>query len=143
MKVLRVPNPPSMRDDSLKLWWYTQYASYTNSLIVNKSVFVPQYNFPERDSTAIEIYKAAMPGYCIIPVFSRRGGTAGGAVHCLTNSVAASEPVYIMHIPYADTVDKASSYEIIATIVTRSGVNSAEHGPVWVPIRLHFRYIWG
>lgn len=125
MKVFRITNPPSIHDDSLQLWWYSHYASYTNSLIVNKSIFVPQYNLPGRDSAALEIYRQAMPGYNIIPVFCRRGAAAGGAVHCLTNSVAASEPVYIRHIPYGDTVDQAGSYEIIATIESRSGIDSA------------------
>jgi hypothetical protein len=125
MKVFQVPNPPSMRDDSLQLWWYTQYASYTNSLIVNGSVFVPQFNIPGIDSTAREIYSEAMPGYKIVPVFCRRGATAGGAVHCLTNSVAATEPVYIKHSPYSDTAEQAPGYEIIAAIMTRSGVKSA------------------
>jgi len=125
MKVYQVPNPPSVRDDSLQLWWYTHYASYTNSLIVNRSLFVPQFSIPSSDSIALEIYREAMPGYKIIPVFSRRGATGGGGVHCLTNSVAAAEPVLISHACLSDTVDLAPGYEIVARIRTRSGVNHA------------------
>ena len=126
MKVFQVLNPPSVNDNSLKLWWYCQYASYTNSLIVNRSVFVPQFNIPGNDSTALEIYREAMPGYKIVPVFSRRGAAAGGAVHCLTNSVAAAEPVFIRHSPFNDTVEQAPGYEIVAYIRTRTGVNHAD-----------------
>ena len=125
LKVYQVPNPPSVQDDSLQLWWYTQYASYTNSLIVNRSVFVPQFETKKSDSTALEIYREVMPGYKIVPVFSRRGATGGGAVHCLTNSVAAGEPVLIRHAWYCDTADLAPGYEIAANILTRSGVKYA------------------
>lgn len=125
LQVFQVPNPPSLRNDSLQLIWYTHYASYTNSLIVNRSLFVPQFNLPGSDSTAIEIYREAMPGYKIVPVFCRRGATAGGAVHCLTNSVAAREPVLIRHTWYRDTVEQAPGYEIAASIMTRSGIKKA------------------
>jgi hypothetical protein len=125
MKVYQIPNPPSMLDDSLQLWWYSHYASYTNSLIVNRSLFVPQFNIPDHDSTALAIYRQALPGYKIVPVFCRRGAAGGGGVHCLTNSVAASEPVCIRHSWYSDTADIAPGYEIAATIRTRSGVQNA------------------
>ncbi len=129
MKVYQVVNPPSVKDDSLQLLWYTEYASYTNSLIVNRSIFVPQFGIPASDSLAVSIYRQAMPGYRIVPVFSRRGAAAGGAVHCLTNSVASSEPVLIKHSWFYDTVAPAPSYEITANIMTRSGVKNA--GVLW------------
>lgn len=125
MKVFSVPNPPSVCDDSLQLWWYTHYASYINSLIVNRSVFVPQFDTPGHDSTALAIYRQVMPGYRIVPVFSRRGATAGGGVHCLTNSVAASDPVLIRHYCLNDTVDVAAGYDIIATIMAAAGISEA------------------
>lgn len=125
MKVFSIPNPTSVCDDSLHLWWYTHYASYTNSLIVNRSVFVPQFNIPGHDSTALAIYRQAMPGYRIVPVFTRRGATAGGGVHCLTNSVVASDPVLIRHYCLNDTVDIAAGYDITARIMAAAGISEA------------------
>ena len=106
MKVYTLPAPPSINSDSLQLYYYTQYASYTNSLIVNNSVFVPQYDIQDKDNIALDVYRSAMPGYKIVPVYSRRAANEGGAVHCLTNSVASPEPILIRHAWYTDTVDK-------------------------------------
>lgn len=122
LKVYRISSPPSQKNDSLKLWYYTQYASYTNSIIVNNSVFVPQFDVLTYDSIALETYRRAMPGYNIIPVYSRRGVVEGGAVHCLTNSVAAIDPIWIHHAWYSDTVQPKPEYEIEANVMTRSGV---------------------
>src|SRR5205814_2115193 len=40
-------------------------ANYTNSLIVNRKVFVPLYGIPG-DLAALETWQAAMPGYEVI-----------------------------------------------------------------------------
>lgn len=125
LKVYKIPTPPSQNNDSLKLWYYTQHASYTNSLIVNNSVFVPQFDVFWSDSIAIDIYEEAMPGYKIVPVYSRRGASEGGAVHCLTNSVASLEPIWVRHAWYNDTVNPQPEYEIESSIITRSGVSNA------------------
>lgn len=122
LKVYRICSPPSQKNDSLKLWYHTQYASYTNSIIVNNSVFVPQFDVLSYDSIALEMYKKAMPGYNIIPVYSRRGLVEGGAVHCLTNSVAAIDPIWIYHAWYNDTLQPETEYEIKTNVMTRSGV---------------------
>lgn len=123
LKIFKIPTPPSQKNDSLRLWYYTQHASYTNSLIVNSSVFVPQFDVYWNDSIAIDIYKKAMPGYTIVPVYSRRGAGEGGAVHCLTNSVASLDPIWISHAWFNDTVKPQFDYEIESSVMTKNGVS--------------------
>ncbi len=72
---------------------------YTNSLILNDKVFVPQTG-SSYDDEAIALYEEAMPGYEII------GVTAGShewinsdALHCRTHGIADREMLYIKHIP--------------------------------------------
>lgn len=126
LNIFQIPTPPSMSDDSLKLWYHTQHASYTNSLIVNNMVFVPQFDVSWFDSLALETYQKAMPGYKIIPVYSRRGVVEGGAVHCLTNSVAAFDPIKITHEWFIDTVQPQQYYNIEALITTKDDVKQAK-----------------
>ena len=46
-------------------WETNPVAAYTNSLILNNKILVPQYGIPE-DSEALETYGDAMPGYEVI-----------------------------------------------------------------------------
>lgn len=56
------------------------FPSYTNSIIVGKSIFIPQYHVPE-DKIAVGIYKKL--GYEVVQI---DGDSIhfGGSVHCLT-----------------------------------------------------------
>jgi agmatine/peptidylarginine deiminase len=67
------------------------YHTYTNSLILNKQVFVPYYG-TEFDSIAFEIYRVNMPGYEIIGVNCNAIINTGGAVHCLAVGVPENMP---------------------------------------------------
>jgi agmatine deiminase len=125
LKIVRIPNAPTFNSTPINLTYLTADASYINSLIVNNAVFVPQYSNPASDSVAINIYKEVMPGYKIIPVNCRQLAEGSGAIHCITNSIATDEPILIQHAWIPDSVNKTSDYEIKATILTRSGVNSA------------------
>jgi hypothetical protein len=67
------------------------YHTYTNSLILNKQVFVPYYG-TEFDSIAFEIYRVNMPGSESIGVNCNAIINTGGAVHCLAVGVPENMP---------------------------------------------------
>jgi len=124
-KVIPVPNPPSYPVDSLDIAYSTQFAPYTNSIIVNGSVFIPAYGDAEADHQAKEIYEEVMKGYNVVPVFCRQGATEGGGIHCLTNSVASHSPVWIRHIPFPDSLDQTTKYTVTARIASNQGISQA------------------
>lgn len=69
---------------------WAQYRSYTNSLIVNKTVYVPQYDDPSlflsaKDHAASKVYRSL--GYNVILVNNSSSINAGGAAHCLTSTI--------------------------------------------------------
>ncbi|WP_394842200.1 agmatine deiminase family protein [Pendulispora brunnea] len=63
--------------------WYT----YTNSLIVNRTVIMPFYNAAEQNVAAQRAYESAMPGYRVVGVNSESSIGDGGAIHCLTREI--------------------------------------------------------
>jgi agmatine/peptidylarginine deiminase len=65
--------------------WYT----YTNSLIVNKTVIIPFYNDAARNAEAVQAYRDAMPGYEVVGVNSEATIVLGGSIHCVTREIPA------------------------------------------------------
>lgn len=95
------------------------YTPYSNSLILNNRVFVPNTG-SQYDDDAIEVYEAAMPGYEIIGVdFNTWENT--DALHCRTHEMADREMLRIKHMPILGDVDSRSTYTIEADIVAFSG----------------------
>ena len=76
---------------------------YTNSLILNNRVFVPQVN-GSYDDDALATYQTAMPGYQIIgvPQLSTDPWISTDALHCRTHELADRRMLYIYHMPLAD-----------------------------------------
>lgn len=64
--------------------WYT----YTNSLIVNKTVIIPNYDDGDNEAAAA-VYRAALPDYEIIGVNSESTIGMGGSIHCVTKEIPA------------------------------------------------------
>jgi len=121
-KVVRIPMPPSSGGQYPP---NSSYYTYTNSLIVNKTVIVPIYGFAQ-DSTALRIYREAMPGYKIYGVNCASMISASGAVHCITKDIGVFEPLFISHSGYRNTSNTTTPYEIKASIKTKSGVANAK-----------------
>ncbi len=92
---------------------------YSNSLILNGKVFVPQTG-SELDDDAIATYTAAMPGYEIIPVFSS-GWYNTDALHCRTHGIADREMLYINHFPLHGDLAFQSQYTIEAAVTSYGG----------------------
>ena len=73
-------------------------APYTNSLILNKTVYVPMGTNSTYNQQALAVYQEAMPGYEIVGV---NGGSAGwentDALHCRTRGVMDFNMLFVDH----------------------------------------------
>ncbi|OGS06578.1 MAG: hypothetical protein A2270_10130 [Elusimicrobia bacterium RIFOXYA12_FULL_51_18] len=66
--------------------WYT----YTNSLIVNKVAIIPSYSgHPQEEASAKAAYETGISGVTVVPVLSDSSITAGGSIHCTTQTIPA------------------------------------------------------
>src|SRR5690606_20427378 len=76
------------------------YRTYTNAVIVNKTILVPTYR-PEVDEEALQIWQEAMPGYNIVGIDVDNSGanliSLGGAIHCITHTIGVPDPLWIAH----------------------------------------------
>jgi agmatine/peptidylarginine deiminase len=85
-KIVRVVQPP----DDLNRYpsQNGDYRTYSNAVFVNKTVLLPFYE--ERyDTTALRIWRESLPGYRVIGLDCNDIIAASGAIHCITQSVAA------------------------------------------------------
>jgi len=93
-------------------------AAYTNSLILNKKVFVPLFG-NSSDAQAIETYQEAMPGYEIVGIYSS-SWYYYDALHCRTMGIFDRGMLRITHkCPY--TVPANYEIRLTAYIDNRSG----------------------
>jgi agmatine/peptidylarginine deiminase len=101
-----------------------QNQPYTNSLILNKRVFVPQMG-SSYDTAALEVYSEAMPGYEIIGVTDNYYAPweSTDALHCRTHEIPDQEMLHIAHNPYHGILDPANEYVFDALVIPYS--NSA------------------
>jgi agmatine deiminase len=121
-KVIRIPMPP----DAMGLYPDNggDYRTYTNSVFVNKTIILPTYS-QQYDTTAIRIYKEAMPGYTVTGINCNSIIPSLGAIHCITKEVAAADPLLISHQQLPNTIDVVNSYPVVARIEHRSGIQTA------------------
>jgi len=121
-KVIRIPMPP----DALGKYPDTggDYRTYTNSIIINKTVIIPTYEY-QYDTTAYRIYSEAMPGYNIVGINSNSIIPLLGAIHCIVKEVGAFDPVFISHRKMEPLVTAPDSIKIQAVIKTNSGISNA------------------
>ncbi len=122
-KVVRIPMPPSPSGT-----WPSQgayYRTYTNSLILNKTVLVPTY-YEQYDTTALRIYRQAMPGYRIIGINANSVISQSGAIHCTTHEIAAFNPLLISHQPLPNTDNIWTPYQVDALIKHKTGIQEAK-----------------
>lgn len=92
---------------------------YTNSLILNNKVFVPQSG-SDLDDDAIQVYEQAMPGYEIHGVYSS-GWYNTDALHCRTHGIADREMLYIKHYPLQGELEFQWEYTIEAEVSSYGG----------------------
>lgn len=92
---------------------------YTNSLILNNKVFVPQSG-SDWDDDALAVYEQAMPGYEIHGIYSG-GWYNTDALHCRTHELADSNMLYIRHYPLLGQKPAQDSYNINAFVRSYGG----------------------
>lgn len=86
-----------------------ELAAYSNSIILNKTVYVPLFNIPQ-DETALEQWEEAMPGYTVkgfqyiiaeepenpvAEMYTDIGWTSGDALHCRTRAIWDPDMIYM------------------------------------------------
>ncbi len=103
------------------------YRTYSNSLILNKTIFVPTYR-PEVDATALAYYEELMPGYNIVGIDVDNPGenliASSGALHCITHTIGVDEPLWIVH-QSIDEANAGTNVAVDAMIKHISGVSGA------------------
>ena len=92
---------------------------YTNSLILNDRVFVPQSG-SQWDDEAIAVYEEAMPGYEIVGI-DYWDWMNTDALHCRTHEVADRNMLYIQHIPIQPEIELCEQVEISSLVYPYSG----------------------
>ncbi|MDZ7742943.1 MAG: agmatine deiminase family protein [Bacteroidota bacterium] len=97
----------------------SQVTPYTNSLIMNDKVLVPQTG-NQLDDDALEVYEEAMPGYEIIGIYYNEWYNTD-AIHCRAHGTVDQGLLYIKHFPLLGEVPYADSYQVSATITPFSG----------------------
>ncbi|MEA3479471.1 MAG: agmatine deiminase family protein, partial [Bacteroidota bacterium] len=91
---------------------------YTNSLILNKKVFVPITGSPY-DPDAIQVYEDAMPGYEIHSIMYN-GWENTDALHCRAKGIADTGMLYVRHFPLYGPIHFADEFELSAEIIPYS-----------------------
>ena len=75
-------------------------APYTNSLILNKHVYVPMGSNSSYNELALEVYREAMPGYEVTGVYNTSSSIQWlntDALHCRTRGVMDFNMLYVDH----------------------------------------------
>ncbi len=121
-RIIRIPMPPDASgrypDNG------SNYLTYTNSLIINKTVLVPIYSLPT-DQQALQVYRDAMPGYTVISYDCNAIIPQLGAIHCITKEIGVREPLHISHAYLTNTSDTVNDYRVSMKVSARSGIDSA------------------
>ncbi|MCE3279800.1 MAG: Por secretion system C-terminal sorting protein [Bacteroidetes bacterium] len=123
-KVVRIPQPP----DQFNGYTYPDnggnYLTYTNATIINKSIIVPQF-YAQYDTTALRIWRNAMPGYTVVGINSNATIPSSGSLHCITHSVGVNNPMLIVHQNLPNTTNTVTPYQVDARIQHKSGIQFA------------------
>lgn len=123
-KVVRIPQPPDQQNSFTYPDNGGWYLTYANATIINKSVIVPQY-YTEYDTTALRIWRDAMPGYNIVGINSNSTISASGSLHCITHAVGVADPLLIVHQCLPNTTNTTTPYQADARIQHKSGIQFA------------------
>jgi agmatine/peptidylarginine deiminase len=105
-KIIRIDTPP---------YWLDFMPAYTNSLILNRKIFVPLYGIPA-DQAALKTWRRAMPGYQVIGFEHQTGWLKGwrwfDALHCRTRAIWDPEMLYMTHRRIDERMAPAEAYPI-------------------------------
>ncbi|MBK9099102.1 MAG: agmatine deiminase family protein [bacterium] len=119
-KVVRIPMPPEGGQYPPS----GDYRTYTNSMIINKTVIIPTYEL-QYDTTAFRIYREAMPGYNILGINSNAIIPSLGTIHCIVKEVGAFDPIWISHPKMEEEIETPDSIPITAVIKSKFDIVDA------------------
>jgi len=97
---------------------------YTNSLILNRKVFVPIMSASGvNDLAALQVYQNAMPGYQIVGIVNNTSNPwlSTDALHCRTHELAEKRAIIIEHTPLAENMEYIGAVYISARIFAFTG----------------------
>lgn len=104
------------------------YTTFSNSLILNKSIIVPTYR-ASVDGPALSKYQELMPGYNIVGIDVDNSGenliALSGAIHCITHTIGVEDPLWIVHQP-VETVNYGSTIAIDVMMKHITGISNAK-----------------
>ena len=97
-------------------------APYTNSLILNKTVYVPIGNNTTYNNQALAVYQEAMPGYTIVGVNGSWQNT--DALHCRTRGVMDFDMLFVDHrnVIFGEQ-EWQDSIPVVSKFIAYSGTN--------------------
>jgi agmatine deiminase len=121
-RVIRIPMPPDINGDYPNQGG--DYTTYTNAVFVNKTVLLPIY-YQQYDTTALRIWREALPGYNVVGITCNNIIQASGAIHCITHSVGVSDPLWISHFSLSNTTNTTTPYQVDARIEHKTGIQNA------------------
>lgn len=95
-KIVRIECPPyQTAKDPITGKSVDMLPAYTNSLILNKRVFVPLFGGPG-DEAALDTYRKSLPNYKVLG-FTWKGWRSFDALHCRTRGVFDPQMLKISH----------------------------------------------
>ena len=101
-------------------------APYTNSLILNKTVYVPLGSNSTYNNDALAVYQEAMPGYTIVGVPSSgyNGWENTDALHCRTRGVMDFNMLFVDHRDVLHGEQEwQDSIPVVSKFIAYSGAN--------------------
>lgn len=93
-------------------------ASYTNSLILNNHIYVPNFGNSIHDEAALAVYRQAAPGYEVSGYYYS-GFLSDDALHCRTKGIMDIGMLRVEHIPLPREIEGDALVE--ARVIAHSG----------------------
>jgi len=123
-----------IRIDAAPYYMGHHVANYTNSLILNRKIFVPLFGVAS-DEKALATFRKAMPGYEVIG-YEHEGSFGWAwfdALHCRVRAVWDPKMLYMTHKQIRDRVESAESYRVDVVIrdYSRAGLIADELKLSW------------
>jgi hypothetical protein len=123
------PSPPNTILESNVAYWSTLISAYgrpyeiirvpgtgySNSLFLKDHVFVALSGNPVGDSTAMNIFREALPGYTVTG-YTYPSFVTLDALHCRTHEMADCYMLRIVHVPAFDQINSSQGYLVTVKI---------------------------
>jgi len=93
-------------------------ASYTNSLVLNQTIYVPTFSSAGNDAAALDAYEEAAPGYTVRG-YDYSGWLTDDALHCRAKGVKDRGMLRVAHVPVRE--EQFGDVTLQATVHSHSG----------------------